>query len=167
MSLTPQVAVIIMISGFVAGLLFALAEVIIPSGGVLTILAVLSFGASIFCAFHVHVLFGVAILVALPFLVIGVIALGFKILPYTPMGEAAILSGSKRKREAEGIDVDDLSSLMGLSGVAESNLRPAGIARFGNQRVTVVTQGGMISKGTVVRAIEVNGNRVVVKAEQA
>jgi len=54
-------------------------------------------------------------------------------------------------------------ALLGAIGVAATTLRPAGIARFGDNYVDVVTEGSFISAGERVQVIEVEGNRVVVK----
>jgi membrane-bound serine protease (ClpP class) len=50
----------------------------------------------------------------------------------------------------------------GARGVAESDLRPAGIARFGEVRESVVTDGDYVAAGEPVVVIEVEGGRVVV-----
>ncbi|MCP4674239.1 MAG: nodulation protein NfeD [Deltaproteobacteria bacterium] len=53
----------------------------------------------------------------------------------------------------------------GISGVAESFLRPAGIARFGDKRVDVLSEGDFIEQGERVVIVRTEGNRVVVKKE--
>jgi membrane-bound serine protease (ClpP class) len=42
-------------------------------------------------------------------------------------------------------------------------LRPAGIARFGDAFVDVISEGSYVAEGTRVQVIEIEGNRVVVK----
>ena len=42
-------------------------------------------------------------------------------------------------------------------------LRPAGMARFGEQYVDVVAEGTFIPTGARVQVIEVEANRIVVK----
>lgn len=54
------------------------------------------------------------------------------------------------------------ASLMGAEGVAESELRPAGIAVLNGRRSDVVTDGAFIPRGSRVRVIDVSGNRIVV-----
>lgn len=83
-----------------------------------------------------------------------------KYFPRTPIGRGMTIS--KDLSDASGTD-DTLASLAGKSGEAISNLRPAGFARIEGRRVDVVTQGGMIRKGTPVKVIDIEGNRVVVK----
>jgi membrane-bound ClpP family serine protease len=57
----------------------------------------------------------------------------------------------------------DLAPLLGAVGVATTTLRPAGIARFGDQFVDVVTEGSFVPAGSRLQVIEIEGNRVVVK----
>ena len=51
----------------------------------------------------------------------------------------------------------------GEVGVALSDLRPAGIARFDDVRVDVVTEGDFIDVGSALEVLRVEGNRVVVR----
>ena len=52
--------------------------------------------------------------------------------------------------------------MLGAEGVAETELRPSGIARLNGRRSDVVADGEFIPQGTRVRVIEVSGNRIVV-----
>ena len=52
---------------------------------------------------------------------------------------------------------------VGDQGVAESPLRPAGKACFGDEFVDVVTDGSYVERGRTVRIIEISGNRVMVR----
>ena len=54
--------------------------------------------------------------------------------------------------------------LVGQEGVALTTLRPAGMARFGEKKVDVVSEGEVVERDSRVRVIEVRGNRVVVRA---
>jgi membrane-bound serine protease (ClpP class) len=53
--------------------------------------------------------------------------------------------------------------LLGNTGVAETNLRPSGKGRFGEELVDVVTEGDLIERGTKIRITQVEGARVVVE----
>ena len=48
-------------------------------------------------------------------------------------------------------------------GFAESPLRPAGKARFGDHFVDVITDGSFVDRGRQLRIIEISGNRIVVR----
>jgi membrane-bound serine protease (ClpP class) len=57
-----------------------------------------------------------------------------------------------------------LQAGVGDWGVADSPLRPAGKAVFGDEYLDVVTDGSYVERGTQVRIIEISGNRIVVRA---
>jgi len=71
--------------------------------------------------------------------------------------EASVEPGRYRER----------ADLVGKSGVALTDLRPAGTARFGDDRVDVVTQGDFIAHGTTIQVLHVEGNRVTVREASA
>ena len=54
---------------------------------------------------------------------------------------------------------------MGLTGKAQSELRPAGAAIFGDRRLDVVTRGEFIKAGQPVRIVETHGNHIVVERD--
>lgn len=49
------------------------------------------------------------------------------------------------------------------TGTALTQLRPSGAAQINGQRVDVVTEGGLIERGTPVKVVAVEGARVVVR----
>ena len=59
----------------------------------------------------------------------------------------------------------DLNDYMGKTGIVTSICRPVGNVDFDGAKLEVVTLGEFIEKGTTVEVIEVEGNRVVVKAK--
>jgi membrane-bound serine protease (ClpP class) len=58
----------------------------------------------------------------------------------------------------------DKPELLHQVGVAQTNLRPSGMALINNQRIDVVTEGPMIERGTPIKVVAVEGMRVVVRA---
>ena len=61
---------------------------------------------------------------------------------------------------------EDMSGFLGSEGVAQTVLRPSGVADFGDSKLDVVTQGEYIEKDTKVKIIEVEGSRIVVEKIQ-
>jgi membrane-bound ClpP family serine protease len=59
---------------------------------------------------------------------------------------------------------ESMTALLGAIGVAATPLRPAGKVQFGEQYIDVVAEGSYIVPGTRVQVIEIEGNRIVVKA---
>lgn len=55
------------------------------------------------------------------------------------------------------------TELLGVEGVAHSDLRPGGTAYFGGRKIDVVTLGDYIRRETPVRIVEVHGSRIVVE----
>jgi len=52
---------------------------------------------------------------------------------------------------------------VGEEGVSASELRPSGIARFGKNRLNVVTRGELIETGRKIKIVVIEGNSIVVK----
>ncbi len=142
------------------GLLFIVAEILFPSLGILAVLAIASIVGALASAFAESTNTGLQFLVAVVVLVPIVMLVGFKLFPKSPFGRKMVAPGLSFA-PAPGMDERDRGSL-GQSGVVESDLRPAGIARIDGRRVDVVTRGELLAVGTRVRVVEVSGNRVVV-----
>jgi len=58
------------------------------------------------------------------------------------------------------------SDLVGQDGVAVTDLRPAGTAQIGQERVDVVTEGEYVAQGRAVRVVRSEGYRHVVRGLQ-
>jgi membrane-bound serine protease (ClpP class) len=56
--------------------------------------------------------------------------------------------------------------LVGLDGIAVTDLRPAGTAQIGQERVDVVTEGEYVAQGQAVRVMRSEGYRHVVRGLQ-
>jgi len=54
-------------------------------------------------------------------------------------------------------------TLLGLEGTARSDLRPSGSAYFNDRRIDVVTRGDFIPRDSLVRIVEIHGNRIIVE----
>jgi membrane-bound serine protease (ClpP class) len=84
-------------------------------------------------------------------------------LPTTSMFQHLVLSDTTSREEGFSSTEKIGPELMGREGVTTSELRPAGIARFGNKRLDVVTDGSYIERGRPVKIVKVVGRRTVVK----
>ncbi|NOZ03607.1 MAG: nodulation protein NfeD [FCB group bacterium] len=56
-----------------------------------------------------------------------------------------------------------LEGMVGEEGVATSDLRPSGWVQAGEKKIFVVSEGEFITKGSPVKILSVEGNRVVVR----
>jgi membrane-bound serine protease (ClpP class) len=88
-------------------------------------------------------------------------------LPKIPYANRLMLVPPEDKPEADEASplpgVEAAVSMLGQVGTATSMLRPAGLARFGDRYVDVVTEGDFVEPGTPIQVIEVEGTRIVVK----
>ena len=58
----------------------------------------------------------------------------------------------------------DYAAWSGKEGEAATDLRPAGTVVMEGKKVDVVTSGELVVRGSKVKVVKVEGNRVVVKA---
>jgi membrane-bound serine protease (ClpP class) len=142
---------------FVVGMALAVCEMFLP-GVVLGLVGVGCMLGSIYLAFGQNPVFGWVLVgvaaVSLPFL----IALWVKVI-------SRVLAMKKTQKGYTSAQVE-LKTLVGQEGVAITQLRPSGMARFNDKKVDVVSEGDVIEKDSRVKVIEVESNRVVVRAVQ-
>ena len=142
-----------------AGLLLVGAEIFVP-GGVVGVLGAIALVGAVITAF---IAFGAIkggwVAIGILFLVGVSMALWIKFFPKSQIGRKMTVETDLSTGKATETG---LEQLRGKEGEAVSDLRPAGFAIFDGRRVDVVTQGGMLSKGTKIRVIDIEGNRVVV-----
>jgi len=147
----------------VVGILVIIAEVILPSGGLLTVLAGGIFGYSLVVVFTQISSTAGAVFLALDVVMVPVLVIaGLKMLAKSPVTLRTTLSS------AEGVTSQnpEMEQYIGKSGKAMSNLRPAGAALIEGKRVDVVTRGEYIEKETAITVQSVTANQVIVKAAE-
>ena len=139
-------------------------EVFIPSGGLISVVALGCVIAAVALAFaKAGTITGVVFLGVSIVLIPACLVAAFVLLPKTPMGKRLML---KIAQTAEsGYVAQDLKeeALVGKTGVALSTLRPSGEARINDQRYDVITEGELIDKGAEIEVRNVGGNRIVVR----
>lgn len=146
------------------GIVVVIAEIILPSGGILSIIALSLFGYSLYIVFaNISFSAGTAFVVA-DMVIIPILAyFGLKFLAKSP-----VTLRTKLSRES-GVtsQSEKLNKYSGCEGRALTDLRPAGMAMIGQERVDVVTRGEYIEKEADVLVVAVRGNQVIVKAKEA
>lgn len=78
-------------------------------------------------------------------------------------GDYHALFGGSLERERGYVSTPPRPELEGVQGVALTDLRPAGAAQIGGERLDVVSDGGWISAGTPLRVLRSDGYRIVVR----
>jgi membrane-bound ClpP family serine protease len=90
-----------------------------------------------------------------------------RFLPQIPYANRLVLAPPVEREELVSDSASAVPAaavaLLGAIGVAVTPLRPAGMARFGDDFLDVVAEGSFVAPGSRVQVIEVEGNRIVVK----
>ena len=141
-------------------------EMLIPSGGVLSFLALVAVIAAIVVAFvNGGLAYGTVFLaisaVALP----AIIAMAVRWWPNTPMGRMIVSRPPQSDEEVLPNDEESLrlKSLLGKHGSARTIMLPAGAIMIDGQTYDAVSEGMPIEAGQTIRVVEVSANRIVVR----
>lgn len=146
-------------------LLLLLAEMLIPSGGIISIFAGLSLVGGLVCLYLISFTAGligtVVTLIVLPVLIV----MAVKTMPNTPMGRRVFLNESQ---QSGVISYDPNVSrsgeeLIGQEGVAETEMRPVGTVRLDGKRIECFAEGGIILAGSRVKVTRVQGMEIKVR----
>lgn len=103
-----------------------------------------------------------AVLGASLFITTAVIYAWARHLPNSGRFSGLLLKGAGHRSEGF-VSAPARSDLVGLDGVAVTDLRPSGTARVGGERLDVVTEGDFIPEGSRVRIVQSDGYRHVVR----
>jgi len=148
-----------------AGIILVILETLLPSGGILGVLATASLIGAIVLGFMQSPAAGWVVLLAVLICVPILVLLGLKALPGTPFGRRMILAEPQQDKGARGkagVDDENFGSLKGKSGISVTELRPSGIAEINGKRYSVVSEGEMIEPSVEIFVKEVEGNNIII-----
>ena len=154
---------IIAILCFVLAICLAVADLLVPSGGVLAIASFLAALASIFFAFRSSSLAGQAMLILMLLAIPTFLVVGLRIWPHTPIGRRVILK-TPPTAQAPGGNSDLLDSMIGMIGRAENSLMPTGHVRIDHRSYNAQCENGIIEAGQWVEVIAVKQRNLIVVA---
>ncbi len=147
---------------FIAGIILLGIEVAIPGFGVPGLAGIACIILSIVIgsrdAVEAIQSFVVAIILS-----IIVLVMVFKFAPRNKLFDHIILKNEQQKSSGYVSEIEEKVELIGQLGEALTLLRPAGTINIGDKRIDVVSEGAYIKKGSKVKVIAVEGNRVVVR----
>lgn len=146
------------------GLSLAVAEIFVPSGGVIGFLSIASVVSAIALAFYRGPWYGLSFLGMAVFAIPAVLVTALRYWPETPIGRRIMLGAPKSD---EVLPQDDgrrhLKTLVGRIGQAKSLMLPSGAVLIDGEHIDALSEGMAIEKGQWVQVIEVRGTRVVVR----
>ncbi|MBX3410834.1 MAG: hypothetical protein KF859_13235 [Phycisphaeraceae bacterium] len=151
------------------GLMFVLllAELFIPSGGILGLLAVVSGMAGLVCLFRYDVGWGLsgtaAVMVMLPSF--GYFA--FRIWPSTPLGRRIIGAPTeteiRARHEEEETERQRLLGLVGKEGTVLTSLRPVGVVDIEGVRYDALSETVFVQAGARVKVVHAESRQLKVR----
>jgi membrane-bound ClpP family serine protease len=145
------------------GLALLVAELFLPSGGVLFLACSVCILVGVAMAFvYGDTATGMVTLLGVFVLVPAVATLMLYVWPRTPMGRRLILPDQDATVANMPVNLE-LENLRGRYGRALSDLRPAGVVDFEGRRVDTITEGMMVAAGSWVRCVDVRAGKVVVR----
>jgi len=139
------------------------AEVFVPSGGLISIcaLACLISGIVIFFRHSATVgWIGVGIAIIM---IPTVLVIAYKIFPQTRFGKSVTLTPPQRQQGDAIPDTTELKKMLGAVGVVLTPLRPVGMCDFSGHRVECVAEGRYVDKGKKVKVIDVESTQLTVR----
>lgn len=142
----------------VVGVLLIVAEMVLPGiiAGVIGGCCLLAGVIEGYAQFGAHT--GNLILLGVCVGLVAGLAVWLKFFPDSKLGRHLV------SQRVVGEIGTDRPELIGKTGTAFTQLRPAGTALIDGKRVDVVTEGQLIEKGTSVRVVGVEGLRIIVRA---
>ena len=140
-----------------AGAVLIIAEMLLPSQGILGVAGALALGACVVTCFRIDSRLGFGVLVAMVAAAPVAAMLWVKLWPRTPVGRRMILSPVSGEPATAPVHV-------GQTGVTVSELRPMGVCAFGDERVEARADHGTIPAGRQVRVVELIDRRPTVRA---
>ena len=160
-----DVAILVLL--YAAGVLLLVAEIFIPSHGVLSVAGVGFLVAAVIKTFS----YGgrEAGTVAVFACVVFVPAFAFVAIKYwhrTPIGRRISPPNPVLTADDTSVPVEEMSRLIGQTGHSLSPLRPVGICEFGGRRISCVAEFGMIDKGVTVEGVRILGSNLAVQEKK-
>lgn len=142
------------------GVFLLLAEVLIPTGGILVVAALLLFALGVgSILYYGSTLEGVVAIVGLA---VGLPAAGYvAVQAWRRMSLDTVLD--ETGEAAPPVPVPEIDGLKGRTGKTVSPLRPSGTVEFDGKRVDAMSEGTMLGAGVWVRCVDVRRGQVIVR----
>jgi len=139
------------------------AEIFVPSFGLITLCALASLIGGIVISFKLSPTAGWCGIIVAVIMIPAVLVFAYKIFPKTRFGKSVSLDGPKRQKGDAISDTERLESLLGQKAATVTMLRPVGICDFAGTRLECVAETGYVEKGKTVEVIKVEGTQLTVR----
>jgi len=140
-----------------------IAEVFVPSGGLISICAVACVAGGIAIFFRHSTTVGWIGVGTAVIMIPTVLIIAYKIFSKTRIGKSVMLTPPERQKGDAIADTAELKELLGAEGVVLTPLRPVGICDFSGRRVECVAESGYVDRGKKVKVIQVQSTQLTVR----
>lgn len=153
------------------GLALLVAEVFIPSGGVIMTVAAVTFAVSVWAAWQAWVktdqmtmflTYILALLVLFPSVLSG----AFHVFPRTEYGKRLMSPPSREELEPYVAETERLTRLIGKTGTSLTRLAPGGMVVVEGDRLHAESEGMLIPSDAPVKVLALKGNRLLVRQQR-
>ncbi len=153
----------IVLAMLIGGLLLLFIEVaLIPGFGITGVTGIIVIFSGLGLAFwkldiRLAVLYSFGSMAAL----VGLVLWAIYIFPHTSVGKKFVLN-AKISVEDGFTATRDLDRFVGMEGIATSDLRPSGIARIGDERMDVLSDGEFVPRQSKIKVLRVKNGALIV-----
>lgn len=140
-----------------------IAEVFVPSGGLLSACAFACIAGGILIFFKHSMTAGFIGIATAVVMVPSLVLIAYKLFPRTRFGKSVTLVPPQRQRGDAIADASELKELLGAVGVVLTPLRPVGTCDFSGRRVECVAESGYVDKNKKVKVIRVQSTQLTVR----
>ena len=140
-----------------------IAEVFVPSGGLISICAFACLLGGMLIFFNHSAVAGWIGVGTAIVMIPSLLAFAYKIFPRTRFGKSVTLAPPERERGDAIADTSELKELLGAVGVVLTPLRPVGACDFSGQRLECVAERGYVDKDEKVEVVRVQGTQLTVR----
>jgi membrane-bound ClpP family serine protease len=149
---------------FALGIALVVIELLMPGFGLAGGLGILSLIAGVVLAAQVVSPVALTLIIAIALVIIaGMLVWIYKSATRGGRVSRLLLLRTKTGKEEGYSSISDSKDLIGLEGIAATNLRPTGTGDFQGKKIDVVTEGEFIPKGSPIQITDVEGFRIIVK----
>jgi membrane-bound serine protease (ClpP class) len=140
-----------------------LAEIFVPSGGIISICALICLAGGIVIFFQHSATTGWVGVAVAAVMIPSVLVVAYKVFPKTRFGKSVMLKPSERQVGDAVPDTAKLEELLGAEGTVLTPLRPVGMCDFDGRRIECVAESGYVGKGKKVQVIRVQSTQLTVR----
>ena len=139
------------------------AEVFVPSGGLISLFAIGCLVGGVVIFFQHSVVAGWIGVGIAAVMIPSVLVVAYRMFPKTRFGKSVTLNPPEREQGDAVPDTAQLKELLGAVGVVLTPLRPVGMCDLSGRRVECVAESGYVDKGKKVKVIDVQSTQLTVR----